>query len=600
MTPQILTVLILTGVAIVLMATELLRAELAAWFLVIILSLIGVITPQEAFTGFSNSAVITILAVFILTNGLRRTGVIRRVGQLLQRLAGDHTTRFMLLTMMGGASLSLFMNNIAAAAVLLPAIMDVARQRRISPSKLLMPLAFAANLGGHATLLATSNILVSSTLQHMGLVPYGLLDFAPVGLPMIVVGILYMLLVGRRMLPVSDPLEQLGRTQQLQKELTEAYALEERLSEVLIPAESPLAGQSLADSQIGARLGLSILAICRNDQLVCMAPGPEQVLEVGDTLLVAGRPERVQKLNELGAKVLDVDMPENGQHIDQIVLSEVVLAPRSNAAGHTLKDLRFREKYNLGVVAIWRGGRPYRTDVGDMPLQFGDALLVQGSHERLAVLRSDPDFLVLAGSEVSPRTEKGRLAGAIMVLVLITAATGLLPIAVAMMLGALAMIATGCLTMDEAYRAVEWRAIFLIAGMLPVGIALVRSGVAEWLGQLLVTSLSAWGPLALAGGMLVLTMLLSQVMSGQVTAVVLTPMAVAAAQQVGADPRAFAMAVAMGCGMVFMTPTAHPVNVFVMGPGGYKFRDFLRVGLPLTMLLCLTVLLVLPIFWPLR
>ncbi|MFL7791650.1 MAG: SLC13 family permease, partial [Anaerolineae bacterium] len=595
----ILTVLVLTGIAVVLMATDLLRAELAAWFLVIVLSLIGVITPQEAFTGLSNTAVITILAVFILTNGLRRTGVIRRVGQLLQRLAGSHTTRFLLLTMIGGASLSLFMNNIAAAAVLLPAIMDVARQRRISPSKLLMPLAFAANLGGHATLLATSNILVSSTLQHMGLVPYGLLDFAPVGLPMIVVGILYMLLVGHRMLPVSDPLGQLGRTQQLQKELTEAYALEERLSEVWIPAKSPLAGQSLADSQIGARLGLSILAICRDDQLVCMAPGPEQVLEAGDTLLVAGRSGRVQRLNEMGAKVLDVSIPDNGQHIDQIILSEVVLAPRSDAAGHTLKDLRFREKYNLGVVAIWRGGRPYRTDVGDMPLQFGDALLVQGSHERLAVLRTDPDFLVLAGSEVPPRTEKEKLAGAIMVLTLITAATGLLPIAVAMMLGALAMIATGCLTMDEAYRAVEWRAIFLIAGMLPVGIALMRSGVAEWLGQLLVTSLSAWGPLALAGGMLVLTMLLSQVMSGQVTAVVLTPIAVAAAQQVGANPRAFAMAVAMGCGMVFMTPTAHPVNVFVMGPGGYKFRDFLRVGLPLTLLLCLTVLLVLPIFWPL-
>ena len=600
MTPQILTVLVLTGIAVVLMATDLLRAELAAWFLVIVLSLIGVITPQEAFTGLSNTAVITILAVFILTNGLRRTGVIRRVGQLLQRLAGSHTTRFLLLTMIGGASLSLFMNNIAAAAVLLPAIMDVARRRRISPSKLLMPLAFAANLGGHATLLATSNILVSSTLQHMGLVPYGLLDFAPVGLPMIAVGILYMLLVGRRMLPVSDPLEQLGRAQQLQKELTEAYALEERLSEVLIPTKSPLVGQSLADSQIGAKLGLSILAICRDDQLVCMAPGPEQVLESGDTLLVAGRPERVQRLNEMGAKVLDVSIPDNGQHIDQIVLSEVVLAPRSDAAGHTLKDLRFREKYNLGVVAIWRGGRSYRTDVGDMPLQFGDALLVQGSHERLAVLRTDPDFLVLAGSEVPPRTEKGKLAGAIMVLVLITAATGLLPIAVAMMLGALAMVVTGCLTMDEAYRAVEWRVIFLIAGMLPVGIALMRSGVAEWLGQLLVAGLSTWGPLALAGGMLVLTVLLSQVMSGQVTAVVLTPMAVAAAQQVGANPRAFAMAVAMGCGMVFMTPTAHPVNVFVMGPGGYKFRDFLRVGLPLTLLLCLTVLLVLPIFWPLR
>jgi di/tricarboxylate transporter len=462
-----------------------------------------------------------------------------------------------------------------------------------------MPLAFAANLGGLATLLATSNILVSSTLQDLGLAPYGLLDFAPIGLPLIVVGILYMLLVGRRMLPVSDPLEQLGRTQRLRQELSEAYALEERLSEVLIPDKSPLAGQSLANSQIGARFGLSILAICRDDQLVCVAPGPEQVLRAGDTLLVTGRSERVQRLNDVGAKVLDTPILNNSLHMDQIVLSEAVLAPRSNAAGHTLKELRFREKYSLGVVAIWRGGRLYRTDVGDMPLQFGDALLIQGSHEGLAVLRTDPDFLVLEGSEVPPRTEKGGLAGTIMALTLVTAATGLLPIAVAMMLGALAMIVTGCLTIDEAYRAVEWRAIFLIAGMLPAGIALMRSGVAECLGQLLVTSLAQWGPLALAGGMLVLTTLLSQVMSGQVTAVVLTPIAVAAAQQVGANPRAFAMAVAMGCGMVFITPTAHPVNVFVMGPGGYKFRDFLRVGLPLTLLLFLTVLIVLPIFWPL-
>lgn len=600
MNPELVTVLAIVGVAMILMVTELLRADVVALLTALALVLTGAISPDEAFSGFSRSAVITILAIFILTNGLHRTGVIRRVGQLLQRLGGDRPTHFLLLTMISGASLSLFMHNIASAAVLLPAIMDVARRNRISPAKLLMPLAFAANLGGLATLLATSNILISSTLHELGVAPYGLLDFAPVGLPLIAVGTLYMLLIGHRMLPVSDPLGQLGRTQQLQQELTETYALEERLSEVLIPGKSPLVGQSLASSRIGAKLGLSILAICSDDQPVCMAPGPEQILKAGDTLLVTGRSERVQRLNDLGAKVLDTPTPNNGLHIDQIVLSEVVLAPRSNAAGHTLKELRFREKYNLSVVAIWRGGRPYRTDVGDMPLQFGDALLVQGSYAGLAVLRADPDFLVLEGPVIPPRPQKGWLAATIMALTLVAAATGLLPIAVAMMLGALAMIVTGCLTVDEAYRAVEWRAIFLIAGMLPVGIALTRSGAAEWLGQLLVISLAQWGSLALAAGMLMLTTLLSQVMSGQVTAVVLTPIAVAAAQQVGADPRAFAMAVAMGCGMVFMTPTAHPVNVFVMGPGGYKFRDFLRVGLPLTLLLLATVLIVLPIFWPLE
>jgi di/tricarboxylate transporter len=583
----------------ILMVTELLRADVVALLMALALVLTGTISPDEAFSGFSRSAVIAVLAIFILTNGLHRTGVTRYVGQLLQRLAKDRSTRLLILTMIGGASLSLFMNNIASAAVLLPAIMDVAQRSRISPAKLLMPLAFAANLGGLATLLATSNILISSTLHDLGLAPYGLLDFAPVGLPLIAVGTLYMLLVGRRLLPISDPLEQIGRTQQLQQELTETYALEEHLSEVLIPNKSPLVGQSLAHSQIGAKFGLSILAICHYDQPVCLAPGPEQVLKAGDTLLVTGYSERVQMLNGLGAKIVDTPPLDNGSPIDQIVLSEVVLAPRSNAAGHTLKELRFREKYNLGVVAIWRGGRPYRTDVGDMPLQFGDALLIQGSHERLAVLRADPDFLVLEGPAAPSYPRKGWLAAAIMAATLITAATGLLPIAVATMLGALIMIVTGCLTIDEAYRAVEWRAIFLIAGMLPVGIALTKSGAAGWLGQMLVAGLAQWGPLALAGGMLALTTLLSQVMSGQVTAVVLTPIAVAAAQQVGANPRAFAMAVAMGCGMAFMTPTAHPVNVFVMGPGGYKFRDFLRVGLPLTLLLFLTMLIVLPIFWPL-
>jgi di/tricarboxylate transporter len=253
----------------------------------------------------------------------------------------------------------------------------------------------------------------------------------------------------------------------------------------------------------------------------------------------------------------------------------------------------------LSVVALWRGGRPYRTDVGDMRLQFGDALLVHGASERFSVLGADPDFLVLAEPDEPPRARKGWLAAGIMALALIAAAFNV-PIAIAMLLGALAMVITGCLTMDEAYRGVEWRAIFLIAGMLPASIALTRSGAAEWLGQSFVTGLAGWGPLALAGGMLLLATLLTQVMSGQVAAVVLAPIAITAAQHVGADPRAIAMAAVLGCSMSFLTPTGHPVNVFVAGPGGYRFRDFLRVGLPLTLLLFVTVLAVLPLFWPLR
>jgi di/tricarboxylate transporter len=612
MNSEILTVLALIGVAVVLMVTELLPVEVVAWLLAIALVLGGVIAPVDAFSGLSHAAVVIILGALILTNGLERTGVAQRLGSLLGRLAGGRPVRLLILVMVSGAVLSLFMNNIAAAAVLLPAVVDVAQRAKVSPSKLLMPLAFGVNLGGHATLLATSNIIASATLQDLGLAPYGLLDFAPVGLPLIIVGVLYMVLIGRRMLPTVDLVEEEGGAHHLWQELAESYALEERLSQVHVPAGSPLVGKSIADSQIGERLGLSVLAIRCEDEAVCLAPGPGRVIAEGDTLLVTGRSERVRQLADLGAEIVETAYWSDDLSTEQIALSEVTLAPRSQAVGHTLRELHFREKYGLSVLAIWRGGRPYRTDVGEMLLQFGDALLVLGPHKGVSVLRADPDFLVLKEpvassepealpeAEVLARRRKGWLAVLIMVLTLGAAATGLLPIAVAVMLGALVMIITGCLTADEAYRGVEWRAVFLVAGMLPASVALAKSGAATWLGKLLVGGLAGWGPLALTAGLLFLVVALAQVMSGQVTAVVLTPVAVAAAQHIGANPRAMVMAVALGCGMTFMAPTSHPVNVFVMGPGGYKFRDFARVGLPLTVLLFLTVLLVLPVFWPLE
>jgi len=599
MNPSVLTVLAILAVAVVLMVTELLRADLAAFLMAITLALTGIISLQEAFSGLSHPAVITIMAIFILTQGLYRTGVTHRVGLALQRLGGNRLSGLLLVTMLGGATLSLFMNNIAAAAVLMPAMMGVARRTKISPSKLLMPLAFSVSLGGLGTFLATSNILVTATLRDLGLAGFSLVDFAPVGLPMAAVGIVYMLLIGHRLLPAVSPTERFGRTQDLRRGLTEAYALEERLNEVRISDRSPLVGKSIADSHIGENFGLNIMAVCPRDKPVCLAPAPDHVLNAEDTLLVAGRSERVQRLKDLKVEVLENNEWNGSLSTEDTMLFEIILAPRSRAAGHTLKELHFREKYELNVVAIWRRGRPYRTDVGDIPLQFGDALLVHGPRERIATLRTDPDFLVLAEPDLPPRTRKGWIAVAIMTAALAIAALKILPIAAATMLGALIMVLVGCLTMDEAYRAVEWRAIFLIAGMLPAGIALASSGAANWLGQVVVTALASWGPLALVGGLFFLAMMLSQVMSGQVTAVVLTPIAVAAAQQTGGNPYALAMAVAMGCGTVFMTPMSHPVNVFVMGPGGYRFKDFLRVGFPLTVLLFGAALILLPLVWPL-
>jgi di/tricarboxylate transporter len=600
MTTPIALLLSILFVAIVLMVTERLRADVVALLVTIALTLTGLIQPTDTFSGFSRSAVITIMAVFVLTGGLARTGVARAAGRLLLRLAGSDEARLIAVTMLGGAGFSLFMNNIAAAAVLLPGVMDAARHTRISPSKLLMPLAFATILGGMATLLTTANILVSTALRDSHLNAFRLTDFAPVGVPMAIVGTVYIVLVGRKLLPASRPQEQLGLARHLRAELAELYALQERLSEVRVLADSPLAAQTIAQSGIGAKYGLSVVAICRNTH-VTLAPQPSEVLRANDLLIVAGRMERVLQLAAEQNTPLESELTWRGDlSSDEVGLVEALIAPRSNAGGKTLSELHFREKFDLTAVALWREGRSIRTDLGKLPLRFGDALLFHGPRDRVRVLQAESDFIVLQqDDDPNLRPRKAGWAVAIMLVALGLAAANVLPIAAATMAGALAMVLTGCLTMDEAYQSIEWRAVFLIAAMLPVSIAMNRTGAAEYLGQLLVNGLAPWGPLALMAGLFTATTLLTQMMPGQVTAVVLAPIAISAAQKFGMNPYALAMTVALGTSMAFLTPLGHPVNVLVMGTGGYKFRDYLKVGAPMTALLFVVVLVFLPLFWPL-
>jgi di/tricarboxylate transporter len=603
MTTPILLLLSMLFVAIVLMATERLRADVVALLVAIALTLTGLIQPTDTFSGFSRSAVVTIMAIFVLTGGLAHTGVTRAAGRVLLRIAGKSEAQLIALIMLGGAGFSLFMNNIAAAAVLLPGVMDAARRSplRVSPSRLLMPLAFATILGGMATLLTTANILVSTALRDSGLNAFRLLDFAPVGVPIVIVGTAYIVFVGRKLLPERHPRDQLGLVRHLRAELTELYALQERLSEVRVPADSLLVGKSIAESDMGDKYGLSLMAIVRNTH-VTLAPQPSDVMHAGDLLVVAGRMERVLKLAEEQKVQIESELPWHGDlSSDEIGMAEVLVAPRSRAAGKTLSEIHFREKFGMMVVALWREGRSIRTDLGKLPLRFGDALLAYGPLDRVRVLQAEADFIVLQ-QEDQPVVRPRRAAWAvvIMVVALGLAAANVLPIAEATMLGALAMVLTGCLTMDEAYQSIEWRAIFLIAGMVPVSIAMNRTGAAEYLGQLLVNLIAPWGPLALMAGIFLATTLLTQLMPGQVTALVLAPIAISAARKFGMSPYALAMTVALGTSMAFLTPLGHPVNVLVMGSGGYKFSDYFKVGAPMTALLFVVVLVFLPIFWPLR
>jgi len=580
MTTEIAAVLALVAGASLLLLTDRLRPDLVALLLLMVLGLSGLVSTREMFSGFSRSPVITIIALSIITAALERTGATHGLGQQLRRLAGAGEARAVLVVMVATAVLSLVMNTVAAAAVLLPAVIGLARQTGLRPSRLLIPLAFGSLLGGMATLFTTANILASSALVDQGYAPLSMGDFLRVGLPMAVAGILFMALYGHRLLP-SQGLGGANGAERPAGHLSEAYGLSRAVSACYVKPGSPMAGRSLSEGQWGERLAVNVVGISRGGS-VNLAPHAREQVREGDIVLFTGVADDPE-LERFGLK-LTRDGAWSGQlSSEEVSLVEVALAPRSGFAGRTLRELRFREKYDLTVLAIWREGSTIREAVADLPLRFGDALLLQGRRSKLQLLRDEPGLIVLVEDTGPVRlSRRAVVAVALTGLALVLTAANVLPIAEATFSAAVLMVLFGCLDMTDAYAAVEWRAVFLIAGMLPVGLALANTGADAYLGDLLVRGLGGLGPLALAGGLFWVALLLTQVLSGQVTPVIVAPVAIAAAEYVQAEPRLLALAVALGCSTAFLTPIAHSSNLLVMGPGGYRFKDYGRVGLPLS------------------
>ena len=597
--PAIVTVAILAA-AILLFVTERIRADIVALLVLVVLGATGILTPQEAFSGFSRSAVVTIAAIFVLAEGLHLTGASERVGDWLVRGTGRSEGRLVALIMGTGAFLSLFMNNIAAASVLLPAVSGAARRTGVSPSRLLMPLAFATILGGMATLFTTTNIVVSGLLRENGLPGFGVLEFAPVGIPAVAAGILYMVLWGRKKLPARSAAERFAAGAVAQ-DLTEVYGLGERLFRIRIPIGSYLHGEPLMASALRERFNVNVVAI-EHAGTTTPAPTPDTVLRSGDVVTLDGDIERFREQDfdpyfEILPAPIDV---QGGLKSVDVVVAETVLTPRSNLIGRTLKEANFREKFGFTALAIWRAGKPIATGVALAQLQFGDALLLQGPRERLAVLRVEPDLIVLDEESLTQairRPAKMRLAVAIMFGTLLLAIVGSMPTAETMLAGSLVMILTGCLTADEAYGAVEWKSVFLVAGMLPMGLALSKTGVALAIAGGLVNLVGTHGWFALMASLFLITLALTQIISGPVVATIVVPIAIQSGRQLGVDPSTLAFAVALATSVAFLTPLGHPVNVLVMGPGGYAFSDYFKVGAPLTIIV--TVVLV-AMLWLLR
>lgn len=768
--------------AIIFFISEILRPDLVALIVLVLLVVFGLVTPGDALLGFSNPAVVAIWAMFILSSGLARTGVATFLGNLVMRVAGETERRLLTVLMSSAAVLSAFMNNIGVAAMFLPVTIDIARRTKRVASRLLIPMAYGSLLGGMLVLFGTSsNLVVSGFVENSGLPPLGIFDFTPIGIAIFLVVLIYINLFGHRLLPHRQSPQPVSPTKlPPAQDLQSMYGLEERLAVLVLPEDSLLAGKTLAESRISKALGLNILsvehknkrrqapdanlvleggdrllAIGKLDQIEKIIRSPmfyiesemptisrllseniglaefqiteksefigktlvsagfrqkygvnvlankrrdlirrtnlqNMELEAGDVLLIEGLKEKLNALSDQPAfrilaleelrdyhledRLLFIDIPEGsalaGQTLaevrlgsaygilvldiirggqeylfpdpdmqlevnDQLIVSghpidievlnglqkikiekdvkfnlsdmengslsfvEVILSPYTSLIGKTLKQIRFREKYNVSVLAIWHGDRPYRTGLQDLPLQYGDAFLCYGTREGFELLAKERDYIVLRQDvQEKPRLEKAPFAAIIMLAVVALVIAGLLPISIAAIAGAATMVLTRCLTMDEAHRSIDWKAIFLIAAMMPLGFAMRDSGAAQFLADIVVRVAGPFGNLAILGGLMALTLLINPFMPAVVNAVIMTPIGLATATSLGVSPYPFVMGIAYMVAACFMTPVSHPANLLVMSPGGYRFTDFLKNGIPFAILTFVVSLILLPLVFP--
>lgn len=590
--------LILLGIAALLFIKNILRPDIIALMLLLSLGLTGILTPREAFSGFSRSAVVIMFSAFVLAEGLRRSGVTERIAFFIMRLFGKGERRLIFGVMAAAAVLSLFMNNVASASLLFPALSGVAHRSKVSLSRLLMPLAFGTILGGMATLLTSTNIVVSGLLRDAGLRGFGLLDFAAIGLPLAVVGILFMTLVGYKFLPAKSPAQRINADREM-GELLETYQLSERLVRSRVRPGGALDGQTLASSGLRGKYHLNVIAIQRKKRILPIEA--ETQLQGNDILLIVARPEDtlLGSLDEM-LEILPAGPWQNDYlSTPNLILIELAVAPRSPLAGQTLQEIRFKQKFGARVLAIWRRGRSIRTRFADTPLEFGDGLLLQGTVKSLELLQTEPGVILLAEPTQPIRLSARSWVAVLIMLVTLSFAVAFPTVISEILLsGAVAMVLTGVLSMDHAYRSMEWRSLFLVAGMLPVGVALTKTGGATLLANTIIATAGGGSHFVLLAALVLLTVLLTQIINGVTTVTVLMPIGITIAQKVGMDPHSVGLAMAFASSMAFMSPLGHSVNVMVMGAGGYTFLDYARVGSLLTIVLVFILLILLPLALP--
>jgi len=587
MTVEMLLVLGLVMSAVILFATERLPVDLTAMILMGTMLLSGLISPQEAIAGFSNPATVTVGAMFILSAGLFKTGAVNVVGKILGWFARINFWLVLVVMMLLVGGLSAFINNTAAVAVLLPVVLTIARDTGASPARLLMPLSFASMFGGVCTLVGTStNILVSSIAERHGLPAFGMFEFTRLGLIFFAAGSVYMLLIGVRLIPRR--VAETGGSP--------LFGSGDYLIEIVLAPEARSVGKALASSPLLKNVQIRSAEVFRDSVLVKQPP-EQLILEAGDHLKVRCDLEAFLKLRERrGVSLRQENVPASGE---ELLLIEAVVATGSSLDGRSLKKARFRSRYGLTALAVRHRGVVMREDLEDMMLRAGDVLLFEVEQQHLDQLREDKTFVLISQVEM-PVFRKRRMLAAILIVsgVVAAAATGVVPIVAGAIIGCCLMVLSGCLTLDEAYSAISWQVIFLLAGVLTLGSALESSGAARLLAGYLVETVGALGPFALVSAFYLVTSLLTEMMSNNATAALLAPIAITAAEALGVDSRPFLMAITFAASASFMTPVGYQTNTLIYGPGQFRYADFLRVGTPLNIIFWILATIFIPQFWP--
>jgi di/tricarboxylate transporter len=598
MTPEIAYILILFMIALILFATEVLEVDVIALLMLLALTvpiptmngMMQMLKPGEALANFGDDTVILLICDFMLTAGLVRTGVTAEIGRRLYAIGAKQPKRIVPILLCFAAAVSAWLPNTVTTAVFLPIALGVCQRMNISPSKVLMPLAFAVILGGTCTLIGTStNLVISGRLSDYGLAPISLFELTPVGIPLAIVGLVYLITVGRKIIPERHK----GR------ELTVDYKMRDYLAELLVLPTSNLVGKALRDANIGERLDLNVLGIIR-EKVQIFSPAPDLTIQAGDLLLVEGKMANIMRIKDVAGIEIkpDVKLRDPDLTSSDVELAEIMLMPGSWLVGRTLKEAGFRERQNLTVLAINHHGGVRRNKLSITTLRAGDVLLVQGpraSIERVGLDRRN--FLVLGElSSTLPRAQRGGLALSIFVAVVLIASLGYLSFSIAFVLGVVLMFLTGCLTPEEAYQGVNWKMMVLIACMIAFGDAMDKTGAARYLASLIVEYGTQFGPFAIMSAFFVLTTVLTQPMSNQAAALVVLPIAVGTAHAVPMDPRVLVMTITFAASCSFVTPL-EPSCIMVYGPGRYRFRDFVFAGFGLSVLVYFLTMLLVPVFW---